>query len=598
LTRRRLKVDITPVCVKIMLIKMAVNDVNKRRNVMPAQVSPTTSSSSADEERQLLDPARESSDHEDPVREADSPEYKNELALVAQAAQTQSTLSLGWPAMRTAMHVAATALNPFTDTGPTDSRIIVTALATMLTYGVLPLGQLRARDDALQAKIEKLREDLSLLEYYPGVDERLIAELSEAIDALTSSDHGFDYTLIAIVALMQFSAAIGALFSVLRVTGVIDDTQWASGAVESSSFATAFLILLSFVASGFASFRGNTYGRLHQAECLSVRIQRHLSKAQERSRDFFKDLGEYGNGTETMLQYLQAKAQFDQVESQLRKKRAALETSTSNQALLQQTARAAMLRHLGDVSTRRNDLQTSLTQIQRGLNELNNQAWGFLKYSHMLSSLTDLLNTLPEKPAALLSLVHECNAMVHECNAIDLPELNQYEAPEQRGAFAKMCLSSTLESAQTDAATFCDTMAESLAQACPNVNRLKLPLNEVISQLGAVLLTQDPEKQGELRDIMKTLQKCSQDLNFSNHKTARQSANIIHLSDQYGKNRQKYNGLLEQAERCFSLKLLSSLFFVAPYFERVEALTRLMLRNQVLTLSAEQQLASDRVRLD
>ena len=166
---------------------------------MPAPVSPETSSFSAEEEDQLLDPSRESSNHESRAHPALSPEAEKELALVKKEVQKQTTLALGLPTMRTAMHAIATWLNPFSDTGSTDSRIIATALATLLTYGFLPLRQLRTSDKTLRAKRKQLREDLSLLEHYPGVDANLVNALRTDLKSLKKGHHRFDYLLVTMI---------------------------------------------------------------------------------------------------------------------------------------------------------------------------------------------------------------------------------------------------------------------------------------------------------------------------------------------------------------------------------------------------------------
>jgi hypothetical protein len=554
---------------------------------MPAKDSPTTSSSSADEERHLLSPAPESSDSERHASDASEDQYDTELELVEQEATNQTTLKPSLPVMRTLLHATASALNPFNSPGSIDSRIIATALATLLTYGFLPLEQLREQSETLGLKIKKLREDLALLEHYPGADVNLITTLGEEIKALTKRGHKLGHAFLVVVGLMMVSSAISTVFSVLRVTSLVDDNKWVSGTIEGSHFSTALLILLSFVFSGATTFYEKNHSRLEHAEQLDARIKLHLKKAQERSRDFFQGLGERDVGAVAMLQYFQAKTEFDQVATQLGKKREVLETYTSNQALLRETARAAMLRRLGDVSARREELQTALTQIQDSLNMLNDREnWRFLGYAEILSELTAFLNTLPEKPEAVLQLIAECNA-------IELAELKQYNTLEQRDAFAKACLISTLESGQINVAAFLNTMAESLSQACPNINRIKALLN-IVSQTRIASLIQDSEKQIGFSDIIKKLKKCCNDLSFSDQEIVRQSNNIMHLSHQYEENRQNYNRLLETSEQNFARKTPASDFFEMPHFERVEILTELMLPNQLLKLSEEQPVVLDR----
>ena len=182
--------------------------------------------------------------------------------------------------------------------------------------------------------------------------------------------------------------------------------------------------------------------------------------------------------------------------------------------------------------------------------------------------------------------------LLDDCNIIELTELSQYDAIEQREAFTKACLASALDSNLADFTRFSSIMAESLSLACPNIGRFKTLLNEMLSSLRAISLTQLAENEAVLLSNIEKLERCQKHLIFSGKRNAELSSDIIFLANQYEKKRQRYNGLLEEAEHDINKKTPACAFFQTPHFEHVLSLTELISFNRTLALSNDQEFVS------
>jgi hypothetical protein len=553
---------------------------------MLAQDSQPASFSSGDEERRhLLDLDSQSPSSGSPAsdeariaetvaRQAAETKLTNaELECINKATAKNARAHFYLPSLRTAAHISATALNSFTDEFPTDLRIIALAFATMLTYGILPLSQLRTTDASLEAARLELHQSLGILQRYPQANRGVIEALRDDIEKLKPGSRKLDHFLSFGVALLVISSALGALFSALRRSATFGSEPWLPDAIKYINFAIAAMMFVTFALTTGSQFYGIKYGQMAQVARLHDRINGHMAIAQGGTSQFINGaLGQQDIDITKVIAYLVAKAKHERAQANLSE----IETALVDKAQILQESepsfRQGMIELLGNVNNSRGELRHDLNEIKDCINQLNDKGWGLLGYQNTLSNQLEIVRDIHNIPEALLRLIESAIS-------INLSELSQFKRPVERDPFTRNCLRMLLCMERPTQQECSDVMSAALSQASPNLVILNEQLADIITNLTSVSLEigQDGDR-SLLATALTALQALKRQLTFRDDVVhTKQFSRFLHSVTHYEQYRELLNKQFQGVEKTFASNISTSAFFNPPRFERVMSVDELLL---------------------
>jgi hypothetical protein len=476
------------------------------------------------------------------------------------------------PSLRTAAHISATALNSFTDEFPTDLRIIALAFATMLTYGILPLSQLRTTDASLEAARFELHQSLGILQRYPQVNRGVVEALRNDIEKLKPGSRKLDHFLSFGVALLVISSALGAFFSALRRSAAFGSEPWLPDAIEGINFAIAAMMFVTFGLTTGSQFYGIQYGQMAQVARLHDRINGHMAIAQGGTSQFINEaLGRQDIDITKVTAYLDAKAKHKRAQANLSEMETALAEKAQTLQGSEPSFRLGMINLLGSVDDMRRNLQDELDIIKDCIHELNDKGWGLLGYQNTFSNLFEALKLQQNTPEDLLQLIEKTMS-------INLPELSQFKRPVERDPFTRNCLRVLLCMEGPAQHECSDVMSTALLRLCPNI----VVLNERTANILASITSADlfsPQDRGHtvLASALRDLQSLKHELTFSDTIHVEQFSQFLSSVARYEQGREQLNQRFQHVEQTFASNISISAFFNPPRFEPAKSVNELLL---------------------